>query len=130
MTKREQIKMIDRAWLYVGEALNNIGIHGYGRQYLALNMREEKDHRRFCPEGIKCGLTTPQAARLFCVKQLADYLNGEVVPTAKDFIHIRQSNLMAASLVANYRAEIKQAFSEASVNPEDCSALDYAELNK
>lgn len=130
MTKRQQIQMIDRAWLYVGEALNNLTIHGYGRQYLALNVREEKDHRRFCPDGVKCGLTLPQAARLFCVKQLADYLTGEPEPTVKDFISFRHSAFMAASLVANYRTELQKAFQEAGVKEEDCAALDYAALNK
>lgn len=130
MTKTASLRIINQAFPCIIEALDNVSMSHYGRLYYGINLSEEKDHRRFCPDGIQPGLTLHQGARLFFVKQLADYLEGDRMPTVAEFIHIRQSVFLAASLVANYREVIAKAFEEAKVNPAECRSLDYAVLNK
>ena len=129
MTKNQQVKLINRAFDAL-EVLNNQVMSPLRNRYLEQNIEEEKGHRRFKPDGIKCGLTTREAARLFCVRQIAEYLNGAATPEPKDWLHLRLSNLTACALVAEYGAQIKAAWSESGISIDDLLALDYAELNK
>lgn len=129
MTKNQQIKLINRAFDAL-EVLNNQTMSPLRNRYLSQNIEEEKGHRRFKPDGVRCGLTIREAARLFCVRQIAEYLNGAETPAPNQWLHLRLSNLTACALVAEYGEQIKAAWAEFGIAIDDLLALDYAELNK
>lgn len=128
-SKRQKILLIDRAYAAL-DVLNNQVMSHLRDRYFKQNVEEEKGHRQFCPEGVKCGLTTRQAARLFAVRQVSEFLNGATIPHPSEWLHLRPSYLTACALVAEYRKQIEQAFDAAHVNYNDLLALDYAVLNK
>lgn len=133
-TKTMQLKAIDKAYWRVARCCEHN--HDWDR-YIALVETEEKGHRRFCPDGLKCGLTKAQAVRLFAVKELferfvpAHKSDGEHIytPTAADFFTVRHSVFGACSLAESCKAELLKEFSE----PEMVNWLalvDYVKLNE
>lgn len=128
-SKRQQIALIDRAYAAL-DVLNNQVMSPLRDNYFKQNLDEEKGHRHFCPDGVRCGLATRQAARLFAVRQIAQFLNGDKSPEPREWLHIRPSYLTACALVAEYQKQIEQAFDAVGVNYNDLLSLDYAELNK
>ena len=128
-SKRQQIALIDRAYAAL-DVLNNQVMSPLRDNYFKQNLDEEKGHRHFCPDGVRCGLATRQAARLFAVRQIAQFLNGEKAPEPREWLHLRPSYLTACALVAEYREQIMRAWGEVNVCVADVLALDYAELNK
>lgn len=127
LTKRQQIAMIDHAWAFLQSELENISMTRYGKQYLALNMQEERDHRG---GSRNHGLTAPQAARLFAVKQLAECVNGRKKPSLRDYMFSRTSPFMAHSLWLNHPTEIVRAFHDAGIDPKFVAKFDYVKLNE
>lgn len=124
-------KLTARAWDFLCPALDNIKMVPLGKTYLAENIAEEKNHRGFGLREGGWGLTVAESARLFAVKQLAEYLQpGAKLPRVKDYLHYRHSCYIAAAMVLNYRREIKRAFKESGVDVAAVLALDYAELVK
>ena len=124
-------KLTARAWSSLGYALDNIKMTALGKLYLAENVAEEKNHRGWGLREGGWGLTVNESARLFAVRQLAEYLQPRAkFPRVRDYLSYRRSCYTAAALVLNYRKEIKAAFKQAGVLPAECLALDYAELVK
>jgi hypothetical protein len=139
MTKQQANTLISKVWSEVEHALNNITHRNYGADYFRENIAEEKSHRGCGLPARDWGLSVPQAARLFAVVQLAEMLVGknraEIVSDVKNYLGSRKSIWTAASLVANYRAEIETAFAlgGAATHTEAFDAIlamDYAELVK
>ena len=56
-TKRKVIKNFREAWYKVSYALSSEGWGNYGKEYLKLNLDEEKQHDRFRGNDIPRGLT-------------------------------------------------------------------------
>lgn len=127
-TKNQQIKLVNAAWAQIAYVLNNISWHAYGDKYLAENVAEEKGHRGFCAGRNDYGLTVAQSAKLFAVRQIAEYLNGGKLPEIRDYIACRKSVYTAASLVENYRDKLSAALADYDLN--EIIALDYAKLVK
>jgi hypothetical protein len=128
-TRTQQLKAIDLAWTFICDRLNNIKMEAMGDNYEGDNQKEEREHRGCGLPRIPHGLTVPQAGRLFCVKQLLDYLDGEKAPDPKDFLWMRKTIFTAYALVANYRDEITKALAESGADLDAIRSADYAELN-
>ena len=83
---RQQIKLAREAYDAL-EPLSNITWQSYREQLLKMCIAEEKDHRGFMPDFRESH--TPEtasvidAAKLFAVKRLAEYLNGDPMPKGR-----------------------------------------------
>jgi hypothetical protein len=92
------------------QVLDNMSMKAYRRQCFDMALQEERDHRKGAPDGRKWpkGATPHAAARLFVVKRIAEALiaTDASKATVADFINWQGSAFYAASLVANFRAEI------------------------
>lgn len=128
MTKKEALTLINKAWTELDYALQNIHWGNYGKEYLQLNIEEEKGHDRMRPDHIQRGLTIREAAKLFAVNQVADYLLGERKLEVKDYLNCRKSCFFAYALAANYEKEIREAWR--NIDIKELCKLDYAELVK
>lgn len=125
MNKRTDLALIDTAFSALERALASSGDFA---TFYEQNLKEERGHRNFGRGFGANAITAPQAARLFCVRQIAEYLNDERTPDVANIFHHRLSNYQAYALVANYRERVVKA-----LEPFDLQALlalDYAELNK
>jgi len=121
MSKHQDVELIDKAFYALTRALES------GRDfetYYRQNQSEERDHRRFvsAPRGI----TAPQSAKLFCVRQIAEYLNGQKAPNIGDIFSFRLSVYQAYALVLNHRDKITVALEPFDLT--ELVALNYAEL--
>lgn len=127
MSKRESLALIDKAYYALERALESKADRDW-RTYYQQNLDEEKGHRRFKFTSVSDGITAPQAARLFCVRQVAEYVNGDKAPDVSEIFSLRLSLYMACALVARYREQITAALTPFDL--QSVLALDYAELNK
>jgi len=129
MDKKQSLKLINEVYGRIKEVLESVHWGGYHKQYYNLNLKEEAEHRRFCPDGVTCGLTKIEAVKLFYVQEIVEALfKPSFVPTLKDYLSIRQSIFFAHSLALNYREELTKALE--GVNWEDILKIEYAELMK
>ena len=129
LSKNEQIKLIKTTWQKINEVLSCQSFGQYGKQYLDLNIQEEKRHDKTRPHDIQRGLTIIEAGKLFAVKQIIEFLGkAEYIPSVKDYIFVRQSIFFAYSLVSQYRIEFETALKD--INFDDILKLDYVELIK
>ncbi|MES2367037.1 MAG: hypothetical protein V4563_14270 [Pseudomonadota bacterium] len=100
-----------------------------------LHREEERGHRKFCPDGTKCGLTVAQSCRLFAVKQIFERFvpahSGESIftPHARDYFHIRGSVFASVAMADEQAKRILAEFNESEM-VEWLAKVDYAELNK
>lgn len=104
-------------------------------RYVQLVRQAERDHRRFKPAGLQCGLTVSQAVRLFVVKQVFERFvpahSSEKIftPEAKDFFHVRADVFAACAIVDLCRVKIRNEFTDHEMLTW-LAEIDYAELNK
>ena len=127
MITRKQKELINSTWQKMEYVLNNQSISHYADHYFKQNLDEERDHANFMSKYGSRGMTIPQAARLFCVKQIAEYLKDKKQKLdAKDYIGLRPSVFWAYSLANTYRAELTEALK--GVDLDAILALDYADL--
>lgn len=131
MTKRKTFATIAKAWGEIEHVLDYSDHHSYGRLYLVENILEERSHRGFGPNYSSHHdpfVTVARAAKLFAVKQIADYLTGEKMPELKDYLHFRKSCYTAAALVLEYGDKLRDALKDFDLA--ELKALDYSELVK
>jgi hypothetical protein len=131
MTKTEALKAIDKAFYRLERCCESS--HDWDR-YLALIEQEEKGHRKFCPDGIDCGLTKAQSVRLFAVKEVFDRFipnesSNTFTPEAKDYFSIKGSVFGACAIVELKRAAIRNEFTDCEMI-DWLHGIDYAKLNK
>lgn len=104
-------------------------------RYVQLVFEAERGHRRFKPDGLRCGLTVGQAVRLFVVKQVferfvpAHSSENIYTPEAKDFFSVRADVFAACAIADLCRAKIRNEFTDHEML-EWLAGIDYAELNK
>jgi hypothetical protein len=94
---------------------------------------EEKSHRGFGSDFRKYHPNAPSIAdmaRLFAVRRIAEYLNGEPLPQGKIFLHCQKSIFQAAGLVDAYRDEIRAKWLEEGFNLADLASLNYTDFVK
>jgi hypothetical protein len=129
MDKKESFKLLNEAYWKIKDVLECVGHGCYHNQYYALNLKEEKEHRGFCPDGVTCGLTIGEAVKLFYVKEVIEALfKPSYTPTVKDYLSVRQSIFFAHSLAVNYKEELLKALQ--GINWQSIIDIDYAELMK
>lgn len=126
-TRTEKLKAIDNAYNRMSRCCES---SRHWDQYAQLHRNEEKDHRRFCPDHVQCGLTVGQSAKLFAVKELFEIIAGvQFRPAPEDYFHIRKSVYAAWAMHRECGERIQAEFTV-----DECkawlAAIDYAELNK
>lgn len=122
---KNQIKLINEAFARLS-FLNNKNWTPYLDKLFEGCVEEERSHR-----GSGCSfaqhhpqaVSVQQAARMFAVKRVAEYLIGERMPRGRDYLHTQKSCFVAAGLVDEYRKEIRKAWRGLPVA--ELAALDY-----
>lgn len=69
-----------------------------------------------------------EAARLFAVKRVAEYMQGEKFPSGKDYLHIQKSCFYAAGIVDEYRQIVEKAWKDFDIAK--LAELDYTAIVK
>lgn len=129
LSKKEQIKLLKEISSRLASALNDISWTHYYTNYLKENIKEEKDHLRMKPEGVKHGLTAYEGGLLFSVQQIIEYFaNSESKPCFEGYIYCRKSIYTAYSLVKTYNEQIKNALQ--GIDYSEVLKMDYCELVK
>lgn len=123
--KTQQLRIINRAWENLARALGNISMTNYGKVYLRMNTKEEKEHRGI--SGSR-GMSVPQAAKFMAVRQIVAAVMGRDNPEIRDCISTNPSVFYAHSLWENFPEEIKTAL--AGFDLSGILEMDYAELVK
>lgn len=131
MTKTESIRLIDKAYAELAYQVGEREARGWNA-YIDQIKREEKDHRGTWSVGFagntkQNGLTLAQSVRLFALRTIVQYLEGDSLD-AKDYLHIRTSHYFAYALATEYGVSVRKALDK--FNLAEILALDYAELNK
>lgn len=114
------------------EPLNIITWQSYREQLLKMCIAEEKEHRGFMP-GFREAHTADtasvtDAAKLFAVKRLAEYLTGDPMPKGKDFLHMQKSCFMAAAIVDEYAERVRDCWQDFDIK--QLADLDYCQIVK
>lgn len=108
-----KIKEINAAFEALHWAFDNQTVNWADRLFEKCK-EEEREHRGFLPDFTRCHeadtITTSQAARLFAVKRIAEYLRGEKYPQGKDYLHCQKSCFIAAGMVDEFAHEINRAW--------------------
>lgn len=129
LSKNEQIQLIKTTWQKIAEVLSCQSSVKYAKQYLSLNIQEEKNHDKFRPINTIRGLTILEAGKFFAVKQIIEFLTDKkYIPSAKDYLFVRQSIFFAYALVSQYRKEFEIVLKDVCFD--DILNMDYTELMK
>lgn len=133
MNTQTTIKLARKAYDAL-QPLDNIDWTSHREKLFAMCKAEEKDHRGFLPEfnehHTQDTASVSDAAKLFAVKRIAEYMLGEDFPKGKDFLHIQKSCFYAAGLVDEFREKIDTLWSKAGLNIEELNNLDYTTIVK
>jgi hypothetical protein len=131
-TKATTLRHITKAWYYLSEVLEcKSGFcEDYSKQYLRIIREEETGHRNFKPDGVTCGLSIADAVRLFAVKRIVEYLDGDTMPGPEQFLHTQRSCFYAAAFVAEFPNALREALTDSRADLDVIRAADYAELMK
>lgn len=106
------------------DVLNNIQWTAYRDVCCEMAATEERKHRG-SRMGYSRDASVLNAARMFVVLRIAEALLGKRFET-KDLLHVQPSAFYAASIVANYEAEIRAAWADLEIR--ELVALDYCEF--
>jgi len=128
MEKKEALKLIQANYWKIKEVLECVAWGNYHKEYYNLIQQEEKDHRRYCPDGVTCGLTVGEAVKLFYVQTIFEYFFSNKTLLVKEYLHVRKSHFLACAIAENYGKELFQALK--GVNWQEVKQIDYAELMK
>ena len=125
-------KLVDKAYTAL-DCLNHIDWTPYRNRCFDMACEEERGHRKGAPNGHEWprNATVAAAGRFFVVLRIAQTLtkhNGrtERSLTIKDLLHCQPSAIYAASIVANYGAQIVTAWQGLDVAA--LADLDYVEF--
>ena len=73
-------------------------------------------------------ISTMQAAKLFAVKRVAEYLLKPEFPKGKDYLHTQKSTFIAAGMVDEFAEQIRAAWSKFDIA--ELAKLNYTEFVK
>lgn len=129
--KHPSVKLASKAF----EALSHVfysTTYNYADQLLQLCKEEERGHRGFM-DGFNRAhtddtATVSEAAKLFAVKRIADYLLGDKYPSGQDYLHIQRSCFIAAGIADEFGAQVREAWKGFELR--QLSALDYCDIVK
>lgn len=126
MEKKKALKIIQVNYEKIKAVLESVHWGGYHKEYYSLIQAEERSHRRFCPQGVNCGLTVSETVKLFYVQRIIEALQGEHIPSIGSFLTCQKSWFFAHSFVVNYKDELTKALQ--GVDFTLVNSLDYADL--
>lgn len=127
--RRESIKLANAVWSRLNYCLNNQTHYNYGDRLMKLATDDEKRHRNGFPSAL-FNASVADCARHILVSTFGKLLTGYQgtrMPAVADFIRIREDWFLTASLIQNYRKEIKACFKD-KAELQACAELDYAAL--
>jgi len=125
---KTQLKLIDQAFTRL-EFLNHHTWTHYADNLLDQCKEEEKGHRGTGGDFAKYhpnACTITEAAKMFAVKRVAEYLTGQKMPRGRDYLHTQKSAFIAAGLVDEFRKDIRKAWRGLDVA--ELAALDYCKF--
>lgn len=131
MRKSQKITLanVDKASNALTYALDNISWSNYYTQLVDLCAGEEKQHRGFGDRFKSYHTDAPSVAacaRFFAVHRIGQYLAGQKIPDAADYLHFQKSAFYAAGIVASYEKECREALERAGISAEYLADLDYS----
>lgn len=104
----------------------------HAEKLLDMCNEEERGHREFLPDfrahHTSDTISIGQAAKLFAVKRVAEYVRGEKFPTGKDFLHCQKSCFYAAGMADEFGKEILTAWHRFDLT--ELAALNYTDFVK
>jgi len=94
---------------------------------------EERGHRGCLPDFTRYHtpetISVVQAAKLFAVKRVAEYLQKrDSFPSGKDYLHTQKSCFIAAGMVDEFSSDIQRAWQ--SFDVQELAALNYTDFVK
>lgn len=93
---------------------------------------EERGHRGFMDGFRRCHTSdtigVKDAARLFAVKRVAEYLLSREYPCGEQYLHMQRSCFTAAAIADEFAKEIRAVWTPGQI--EELSKLDYGDFVK
>lgn len=125
-TQKTILANVDKAARELSHRLDNLSWSKYFGKLVEMCESEERQHRggtfaKYHPHAPSVKAT----GRFFAAHRIGEYLDGERLPTAGDFLHFQTSAFQAAAIVSNYRVECIEALERAGVSAEYLAGLDY-----
>ena len=131
MNTQETLKLTRKAFEAL-KPLNDIDWTHHRDELYSMCKQEEKGHRGWGPDfnehHTSDTASVGDAAKLFAVKRIAEYMCGEQMPKGNDFLHIQKSCFYAAGLVDEYRDKIAKLWSNLDV--QQLNTLNYTDIVK
>ncbi len=125
-----KLKLINDAYDALRWAFDHCTIN-HAEKLLELCKEEERGHRGFMDGFNRChpgAIGVTQAAKLFAVKRVAEYLLGAEYPKGKDYLHTQKSCFLAAAMRDEFHNEIQEAWRNFDLK--ELAALDYTDYVK
>ena len=97
-------------------------------QYLKINYKEEKEHLRFKPKGIKNGLTIKEGSIFFSVKWILDSLLNGFRYDIKDVLTCRISAVMGEAIAKKYERQLREGLKDIDIK--EVLKIDYVILQE
>lgn len=96
--------------------------------YLNENLREEKEHLKGKPQGIRNGLTAREGARHFYIKWILDSLVNGFRYDIKDVLTCRISSIKGEAIAKTYEKELREALQ--NIDLKEVLSFDYSILQE
>lgn len=104
----------------------------WGDRLYKLCLEEEMGHRHWGPDfdahHTPDTINERDAARLFSVLRVAQYLTGDTLPEIKDYLHMQKSCYMAAAMALEFGEKIRKEWAKFSIP--DLAKLNYTNYVK
>lgn len=131
MRLHPSIKLARKAFQELNHVFYSENVN-YADRLLRLCKEEERDHRGFM-DGFRRSHTddtasVSDAAKLFAVKRVAEYLLGAKYPTGQDFLHTQTSCFLAAGIADEFAEKVRIAWKPFELR--ELVALDYTDIVK
>lgn len=125
------VKQISEAFERLEWAFDSHNVN-HATKLFEMCLADEKGHRGVLPDFARCHtidtISARQAAKLFAVKRVAEYLRGDKLPEIKDYLHTQKSCYYAAAMALECRGEILKEWKDQDLNA--LADLDYCDYVK
>lgn len=131
MGSHPSVKFARKAFDHLSFAFDSHNVN-HAANLLAMCKQEERGHRGFMEGFTRCHTgdtaTITDAAKLFAVKRVAEYLLGAKMPVGQAFLHTQHSCFQAAAIADEFASEVREAWK--SFELREIVALDYKDIVK
>ncbi len=128
---KTELKLLNDAARRLVYAFDNQMVN-YAKRLIEECHQEEKGHRGWGPDFSKYHtsdtISAKQAGKLFAVKRVAQYLNGEPYPQVKDYLHFQKSCYTAAAMAFEFEKQIRKEWNGLPLA--ELAALNYTDFVK